>query len=225
MSGQKQSSSPLRVNPEPTLKIGKSDRTRAAILNSASDLIWAHPFRDLTVRSVMASTRRSRAAFYQYFKDLHELMETLLRMLQQEIFDATGPWFSGNGDPVALLAEALSGLVHVCHQRGPFLRAIVDAAASDERLGNAWGQFMGGFDDAVGARIEADQRQGLIPGFDARPVAVALNRLDAFTLIEAFGQHPRGEPKPVRDALCRIWISTLYGPEWLGREGSDLWRS
>ena len=94
----------------------------------------------------------------------------------------------------------------------------------DERLGLAWRQFMGRFDDAVSARIEADQRQGLIPEFDAHPVAVALNRLDAFTLIEAFGQHPRGEPEPVRDALCRIWISTLYGSEWAGHETSTLVR-
>ena len=80
------------------------------------------------------------------------------------------------------------------------------------------------FDDAASARIEADQEQGLIPHFDARPVAIALNRLDAYTLIEAFGQRPRSQPEPVREALARIWISTLYGAEWLGKGSSDLVR-
>jgi AcrR family transcriptional regulator len=224
MSEIEKLSSPLRMSPQPTLKIGKSERTRAAILNAALDFIWSHPFRDMTVSSLMASTGVSRSAFYQYFNDLHELMETLLDMLQQEIFDAAEPWLAGVGDPVTLLHKTVTGLVHVCYQRGPFLCAITDAATTDARLENAWLQFLAGFDDAAKARIEADQKQGLLPDFEARSVAFALNRLNAYTLLQAFGQHPRKQPEPVREALARIWISTLYGSEWLGNESSDLVR-
>jgi len=224
MSDSKNPSSPLRVSPQPVLKITKSERTRAAILNAALDFLWSHPFRDMTVNAVMASTGASRSTFYQYFSDPHGLMETLLDMVKDEIFHACAPWISGVGDPVALTREALTGLVRVCYERGPFLRAISDAAATDKRFEQAWSQFLGQFDDAGSARIEADQEQGLIPHFDARPVAIALNRLDACTLIEAFGQHPRRQPEPVREALARIWISTLYGPEWLATASSDLVR-
>jgi AcrR family transcriptional regulator len=224
MSEVERSSSRLRVRPQPTPKIGKSERTRAAILDAALDFIWSHPFRDMTVDSLMASTGVSRSAFYQYFSDLHELMKTLLDMLQEEILDAAEPWTAGVGDPVALMREALAGLVHVCYRRGPFLRAITDAATTDTRLEKAWMQFLGGFDDAACARIEADQKQHLIPAFDARPVAIALTRLDAYTLIHAFGQRPRSRPKPIREALARVWISTLYGAEWIGVESSGLVR-
>jgi AcrR family transcriptional regulator len=224
MSEVEKSLSSLRMSPQPTLKIGKSERTRATILNAALDLIWSHPFRDMTISSLMASTGVSRSAFYQYFNDLHELMETLLDMLQQEIFNVAEPWLAGVGDPVTLLRETLAGLVHVCYQRGPFLRAITDAATTDARLENAWLQFLAGFDDAATARIEADQKQGLLSDFEARPVAFALNRLNAYTLLQAFGQHPRKQPEPVREALVRIWFSTLYGSEWLGNESSDLVR-
>ena len=212
------------MSPQPTLKIGKAERTRATILNAALDLIWSNPFRDITVSSLMVSTGVSRSAFYQYFNDLHELMETLLDMLQQEIFEVAKPWLEGVGDPVTLLRETLAGLVHVCYQRGPFLRAITDAAVTDPHLENAWLQFLAGFDDAATARIEADQKQCLIPDFDARPVAFALNRLNAYTLLQAFGQHPRKQPEPVSEALARVWISTLYGSEWFGNESSDLVR-
>jgi AcrR family transcriptional regulator len=224
MSKIEKSSSPLRVNPQPALKISKSERTRAEILNAALDFIWSHPFRDMTVNSLMASTGAGRSAFYQYFKDLHEVMETLLEILQDEIFDIAEPWIAGVGDPVALMHEALAGLVRVGYQRGPIYRAFADAAATDKRFEKAWCQFLGRFDDAACARIEADQKQGLIPDFDARPVAIALNRLDAYTLIEAFGQRPRRQPEPVREALARVWISTLYGSEWLENESSDLVR-
>ena len=224
MSEIEKLSSPLHMSPQPTLKIGKSERTRAAILNAALDFIWSHPFRDMTVSLLMASTGVSRSAFYQYFNDLHALMETLLDMLQQEIFDVAESWIAGVGDPITLLHKTVTGLVHVCYQRGPFLRAITDAATTDARLENAWLQFLTGFDDAATARIEADQKQGLLSDFEARPVAFALNRLDAYTLLQAFGRRPRMQPGPVREALTRVWISTLYGAEWIGKESSDLVR-
>jgi TetR/AcrR family transcriptional regulator, ethionamide resistance regulator len=225
MLKMEKSSSPLRTSPQPTLKIGKSDRTRAAILNAALEFVWSRPFRDMTVSSLMASTDLSRSAFYQYFNDLYELMLTLLDMLQDEIFDVSEPWITGVGDPIALMHEALAWLVRVCYQRGPFLRAVADAATLDQRLDKAWKQFIGRFDDAGYARIQADQEQGLISDFDARPVAISLNRLNAYTLIQAFGQRPRSQPEPVREALARVWISTLYGTEWLGNGSSNLVRT
>ena len=225
MSEFKSSSSPPRVSPQPTLKVEKSERTRAAILNAGLEFVWSQPFRDMTVNALMASTGLSRSAFYQYFNDLHDLMETLLDMLKEEVFAATGSWFTGAGDPIALLNESLAGLVDVCNRLGPILRATNDAAATDERLENAWAQFVKQFDDAVTTRIEADQAQGLIPDFDARPLAIALNRLDAYTLIDAFGRHPKSHPEPVREALARVWISTPYGSEWLRDGPSDLVRN
>ena len=216
---------PLHASPKPAPKIAKSERTRAAILNAAVDFLWTHPFRDMTVNSLMAPTGVGRSAFYQYFKDLHELMEILLDTVKDEVMAVTGPWFTGVGDPVVLLNESLDGLVDVCYHRGPILRAIDDAAATDKRLEKAWAQFFGEFNDGVSTRIEADQGQGLIPDFDARPVAIALNHLDAYTLIEAFGRRPRSKREPVREALARIWISTLYGSEWLGKGSSNLVRT
>lgn len=225
MSGnEKHPPSPLHVSPQPVPKVGKSERTRAAILNAALDFVWSHPFRDMTVTALMEPTGMSRSAFYKYFDDLHDVMETLLAMLQEEIFTAVEPWLTGVGDPVALMQQTLAGLVNVCYQRGPFLRAITDAATSDPRLEKAWVEFLASFDTAATARIEADQKQGLLPGFEVRSLAFSLNRLNAYTLLQAFGQHPRREPEQVREALVRIWVSTLYGAEWIGQESSSLVR-
>ena len=225
MSDIKRSKSRPRVTPEPTPRIGKSERTRAAILDAALEFIWSHPFRDMTVNTLMASAGLSRSAYYQYFNDLHDLMESLLEMLKDEVYAVAGPWFEGAGDPVALLNESLAGVVEVCYRLGPILRAADDASATDEKFENAWLQFIAQFDDAATGRIEADQVQGLIPNFDARPVAIALNRLDVYTLSQAFGQRPRSKPEPVHEALARIWISTLYGSEWLENKASNLVRT
>jgi len=225
MSPKKRLKSPLRATPKATPTILKSERTRTAILNAALDFIWSQPLREMTVTSLMASTDVGRSAFYKYFTGLEEVMEALLDMVQGEIFDVAKPWLEGVGDPLALLQETLAGLVHVCYERGPFLRAFTDAAASNKRFEKTWKQFLSGFDDAGRARIEADQAQGLIADFAARPVAIALNRLNAYTFIQAFGERPRSRPEPVLQALARIWVSTLYGADRLGKKSSTLVRT
>lgn len=191
-------------------KLKKSERTRLAILDSALELLWSRPFRDITISDLMSVTGAGRSAFYQYFDDLYGLMETLLLGLEEDIFEVAAPWFTGEGDPIVLLRESLSGLVRVCYEQGPLLRAVADASTTDERLESSWAGFLLQFDDAVTAHIEGQQAQGIIPAFDARPVAVALNRLDASLFIHAFGRHPRQNPQLVLEAVTRIWTSTLY---------------
>ncbi len=208
--------------PGPDLPPRKSERTREAILDSALQFLWKSPFRDLTVGELMSATGSSRSTFYQYFKDLHELMEALLRGLNQEIFEVARPWFEGEGDPVPLLKESLAGLVKVCHEQGPIIRAVVEAAPMDGRLEQAWSNFIKSFDDAVAERITEHQAAGHIAVFDARLVAIALNRMDVGVMIQHFGRLPRSNPNQVCDSITQIWVSTLYGIKALSRIDKSL---
>lgn len=181
------------------------------ITASAIRFLWEHPFRDLTVGGLMADTTLSRPAFYQYFEDLHHLLETLLAEMDAVLRASANPWVSGEGEPIAALRESLRGVVRVSVDQGPVMRAITEAAPLDERLERAWSTFLAHWDDAVTARIEAQQHAGLVPAFDARLMARALNRLDAAVLIEEFGRRPQGDPELVLGTLHRIWVNTLYG--------------
>jgi len=214
----------VRPTVDPGPRSDKGETTRTAIVEAAFRFLWSHPFRDMTVNTLMSKTKVVRSAFYHYFRDLHELMEKLLITLENEILVGAQPWLFGSGDPVALLDASLAELVKTCYRRGPFLKAISDAAPTDHRLELAWLAFLGRFDDAISARIAADQQIGIIDSFDPRPLAVALNRLDAYTFIQAFGQRPRGQPEPVRAAITRLWISSLYGERWIEDRRSDLVR-
>jgi len=194
----------------PRLRPTKSELTRAAILDAALEFLWSRPFRELSVGSLMAPLDVGRSAFYQYFGDLHALMQTLLHELEAEILSVATPWLGGEDTSVAALKDSLAGLVQVCYTRGPLLRAVADATVTDRRLEQVWNDFLGRFDQVVTARIEAEQATGRVPPFDARSVAVAFNRMDAYLFIQAFGSHPRNPPGPVLDAITRIWIATLY---------------
>ena len=141
----------------------------------------------MTVGAVMAGTTLSRPAFYQYFTDVHDLIVSLLRDIEAIMHQTANPWISGEGKPIAALRESNRGVVETCVKHGPIIRAIVEAAPLDERLEQAWNSFMERWDDAVEAQIVAQQRDGLIPPFDARRIANALNSLDVNLVIAAFG--------------------------------------
>jgi len=214
----------LTAVPEPRPKIGRSERTRAEILDAAFEFLWSRPFRDMTVNSLMATTSISRSAFYRYFGDIHGLMEALLARLESEILEGASPWLSDDGDPVALLYESLAAEVRICYRHGPFIKSISDAAGTNAQLEDEWNWFLDRLDEATSERIVADQELGLIEAFDPRPVATALNRVDAAMYVREFGCRPRSRPEPVVDAITRVWISTLYGHQWATSRTSTLYR-
>lgn len=185
--------------------------SQCEITESAIRFLWDHPFRDMTVEKLMASAPLSRPAFYQYFEDLNHLIETLFAQMDAALRASANPWITGEGDPIPALKESLRGVAHVCVEYGPVLRAIAEAAPLDEQLERAWSAFKTRWDDAVAARIEAHQQAGLVPPFDARQMAYALNRVDLAVFTESLGRRPQADPEALVDVLHRIWISTLYG--------------
>ena len=181
-------------------------------MDSAVRFLWEHNFRELTIGGLMGDTPLSRPAFYQYFRDQHELIETLLSEVGAVMHQTANPWINGEGEPIAALRQSLKGVVRTCLDHGPVFRAVSEAAPLDERLEQTWSAFMGRWDDQVVARIKVQQREGLISkSLNARRVAGALNSLDATLLIAEFGRRPQGDPDAVLDTLHHVWVATLYG--------------
>lgn len=181
-------------------------------MDSAVRFLWEHNFRDLTIGELMSDTTLSRPAFYQYFKDLHELIEVLLKEVEGVMHETAHPWIRGKGEPIAALRESQKGVVQTCVDHGPIFRAVAEAAPLDERLEKTWSSFTGLWDDLVESRIKAQQGQGLIAkSLNPRRIANALNSLDTTVLIAEFGRRPQGDPEAVLDTLHHVWVSTLYG--------------
>ena len=207
---QKDSLKPqILLKPKNTFR--KSDKTQQSILDAALDYLWTKPYRSLTVNQLMSRAGSSRSAFYRYYEDLPAMMEHLLNEYRDKIMAATTAWLKGEGDPISMLKDSLGNMVEVSYQYGPILRAVLDAAPMNERLEKAWTSFAKDFDDAVTHQIEHQQKAGLIKPFDARPVAMALNRMDSEMVSHHFGRLPRGNQASVLDAILRVWVATLYG--------------
>ncbi len=180
-------------------------------MDSAVRFLWEHNFRDLTIGELMGDTTLSRPAFYQYLKDLHELIESLLIEVEAVMHQTAHPWISGEGEPIAAMRESQVGVIQTCVDHGPIFRAVAEAAPLDERLERTWSAFTGAWDDAVEARIKAQQREGLISkSLHARRIANALNAHDTALLSAEFGRRPQGNPKAVLETMHHIWVATLY---------------
>ena len=192
----------------------KSALTRSRILDAGHEFLETRPFREMSVGALMKDTGVSRPAFYQYFKDVHELMEALLEEVKVGIIEGAQAWFANEGDPLVELQKSLAALVEVGVAHGNILKAVADAAPGDERLEHAWNTFLASFDDVVAAQIAHHQSQGFTPIFEPLPVAYALNRMDAGVLIHAFGTDSKADKAEILRAITQIWISTLY-PDYL----------
>lgn len=188
----------------------KAALTRSAILDAGTEFLETNPFRELTVGKLMATTQHSRSTFYFYFNDLHGLMETLLEEVKGGIVDGANEWLMKEGDPVSGLQRSIKAVVDVGFEHGTILKAVADAASSDARLEHVWQTFLASFDELVADRIAFDQAKGITPEFDPLPVARALNRMDAGTLIHAFGTGAKANKGNVLSAMTRVWVSTLY---------------
>ncbi len=189
----------------------QSAETRQQILQAARAFLKTRPFRELTVAALMGTTNLSRPAFYQYFADVHELMETLIADLSEEWAVAVAPWFSEGIKPVPGLMQSLRGAVSVAHAWGPLIRAVVDAAPTDTRLEEAWSQVVEHYFEAVAGRIEEDQAAGLIREFDARNSAISLTLMNVATFVHHFGRAEQSDPGVIWSVLARLWVCTIYG--------------
>jgi len=83
---------------------------RREIVRSAISFLWEHPFRDLRIGELMAGTTLSRPAFYQYFTDLHHLIEALLDEVETVMHETANPWIGRDSEPVSALREWLESL-------------------------------------------------------------------------------------------------------------------
>ena len=144
-----------------------------------------------------------------------EAFSQALRVVEQlgmEIGEMVDRWLVGT-DLVNDARSAFKGLTEVYSQHGAVLRALSDAAGSDEKVEAAYGQLIQQFIDATTKRIVDDQADGRIKAdLDAVETARALVWMDERYLTQTFSREPHPDPDLVVDVLYNIWMSALYGP-------------
>lgn len=186
--------------------------TEREILDAAERFLREHPFRELTVQTVMERTGLKRPAFYVHFRDRHDLALRVVARIRDELDAVANRWFEGD-DTIADLRSALEGVVAVYVEHGPVLRALSDASGSDATVEQAYRELVQAFIDATSRRIRAEQTMGRATGIDPDETARALVWLNESYLRETLGRAPIADPSTVVNVLEHIWIATLYGAQ------------
>src|SRR3954453_5031044 len=191
----------------------KRAAVQAAVLGGAGPLLGeGASYADLNIERIATRAGISRTAFYFYFRDKRELLLRLTEDVTDELYRVGDIWFSGAGEPATELAEALGNIGALYREHGAVLRAIVQAAATDDEIAVSWHRIVDRFVDATSRRIEDLQHDGRAPvREDARATAFAL----CWMIERAFNQQlVLGAPFPEQvlvDALTGIFLRAVYG--------------
>lgn len=185
--------------------------TRREILAAADRLLRERPFRELSVEIVMTETGLTRTAFYRHFDDVTELVLRLLDELGGELYPVAERWGARAGSeyPAAAL-DGLHEIVDIFARNGPLIRAIAEAAVTDERIERAYRGALEGLIALTAATLERLVELGRFEVLDTRALARALNLMNEAYLLDEFG-HGSGDREIALETLTTVWLGAL-GP-------------
>ena len=188
------------------------ESTRREILAATERFLRERPYRELSVEAVMEGTGLTRTAFYRHFDDTTDLVLRLFAEIGQELYTVAQRWgeTAGVGFP-APAQEALARIVDFFARHGPLVRAIVDAAATDEQIEVAYRTALDQFAVMATRTLDRLVADGRLEVIDTRALARALTLMNAAYLLEEFGREPYGDRDVALATLETIWLR-VAGP-------------
>lgn len=188
------------------------ESTRGEILAAADRLLRESPYRELTVEVVMAQTNLTRTAFYRHFDDVTDLVLRLLADLSSDLYAVAERWSARAGsDDRTAAREGLAGTVDFFVSHGPLVRAIAEAAATDEQIEWGYRAALEAFIEITREVLDRLVAGGQLDVPDTRALARALNLMNAAYLLQEFGHEPAGDRELAVATLETVWLRVL-GP-------------
>jgi AcrR family transcriptional regulator len=188
------------------------ESTRREILAVADRFLRRHPYRELSVEVVMAETGLTRTAFYRHFDDVTELVLRLMAELAGELYAVAERWGEKAGASYPEPAiEGLDAIVEFFANNGPLVRAIREAAATDEQIERAYGGALGVLIEITKKTLDRLVQEGRLEVPDTDALARVLNLMNEAYLLDEFGRGS-GDPEVALVTLQTIWLRTMAPP-------------
>lgn len=189
------------------------EEARQQIRDAAEAFLRSQPFRELSVDAVMAETQLARTAFYRHFDDVTELVLQLLGDVGGELYAIVKRWATdARADFPAATHQGLTDIVAFFEQHGPLVRAVSDAASTDEQIELAYNAFLETFDNLIAASLDPLVVDGQLPPCDTRALARALNLMGERYMLDSFGREPIADPETAVKTLEIIWLGVIGPP-------------
>ena len=189
-----------------TRQRARRESTRREILAAGERCLRERPYRELSVEAVMAQTGLTRTAFYRHFDDVPELVLKLLEDVGSELYENARRWLDASTEDFAAAThEGLGGIVLFFERHGPLLRAVSDAAVTDERIEHGYRGFLESFIELTVRGLRDLEARGEVDGVDIEALARALNFMNEAYLLDEFGREPYGDPQVALATLEAVW--------------------
>lgn len=201
---------PVSTSAQRTRQREQRETTRREIIYAADRFLRQRPYRELSVEVLMAETGLTRTAFYRHFDDVTDLVLRLLAEVAHDLHTVAERWgaSAGAGYPAAG-QQALAAVVDFFVRHGPLVRAVAEAAVTDERIERGYRETLDGLIDMTAWAIERVAAEGQLQVPDARAMARALNLMNETYLLQEFGREPFGDPAVALATLETVWLRVL----------------
>lgn len=189
--------------------------TRREILAATDRFLRERPYRELSVDGLMAQVGLADTEFQRHFDDLTELVLSLLTDKGGELYGVAQRWLQESqteqqADALNRAAHFwLQAIVHFFYRNGPLVRALSEAAITDERIERAYNDFLDRYTELTAMGLERMISEGRIEPLDPWPVARALNLMNERYLLDEFGHGTAGNPELALATLETIWLRAL----------------
>jgi TetR/AcrR family transcriptional regulator, ethionamide resistance regulator len=186
------------------------EQTRRRILAAADAFLRERPYRELSVEVVMTRTGLTRTAFYRHFDDVPDIVLRLLEDVGGELYAVAHRWSESAGHDYPNAAHAgLAGIVDFFVRHGRLVRAVADAAATDEQIEQGYAAFVNAFTEMIAVTLDRLVASDRLDVPDSRAMARALNLMNEAYLLDAFGREPIGDRDVALATLETIWLRVL----------------
>lgn len=183
------------------------EASRLQILMAADRLLRERPYRELSVDVLMGQTGLTRTAFYRHFDDITDLVLRLFAEISAELYAVAERWAASAGaDYPAPGHEGLAGVVDVYVRHGPLIRAITEAAATDDQIEDAHQRAVEAFTELTAQAMERMVAEGKLQVPDPRALARAMTLMNHAYLLAEFGYEPPGDRDVALATLETVWL-------------------
>ncbi len=185
-------------------------QSRERIVAAATELVRRRAYAELSVEEVMQEAGLGRTIFYRHFDDLGDLLQRASQEAIDELYEAQRDLGQArpDEDPDAV-RRALRAAVEVYHRHGPLLRAVAEAAASDEQIAQGHVAMRKRFDDFAEQSLRGVADLAHTPPANLAETARALNRMNESYLLDAFGRKPQVSRETAMQTLTEIWDAVI----------------
>ncbi|MGI8585110.1 MAG: TetR/AcrR family transcriptional regulator [Thermoleophilaceae bacterium] len=187
----------------------RREDVRAKLVEAIGELAAESAFRDLTVDVIARRAGLSRSAFYFYFRDKHDLLIAAAAEVADDLYVEADCWWHGQGEPGALVREALTGVASVYARHGRLLGLAVEVSTYDPDVRAFWRSLVERFVDATAEHLERERVAGRVGSLDPRGTAESLVWMAerCFWLFLASSERSVAE---VVDQLAAVWMAAIY---------------